>query len=84
MPAIIEFLSYNPLPPATTLAERLVRHRTSLGLTQKETSKRIGVDPCTLARWERGEREPTDAFLACVTRFLSELETRRSGLRRAG
>lgn len=26
MPAIIEFLGYNPLPPATNWAERLVRH----------------------------------------------------------
>jgi len=57
IPAIIEFLGYNPLPPATTWGEPLVRHRTSLGLTQNETARRIGVDPSTLARWERGERE---------------------------
>jgi len=31
MPAIIRFLGYNPLPKATTLGERLVRRRTSLG-----------------------------------------------------
>ena len=36
--------------------ERLVRRRTSLGLSQKEAAKRLGVDPGTLARWERGER----------------------------
>jgi transcriptional regulator with XRE-family HTH domain len=53
MPAIIQFLSYNPLPPAQTLAEQLVRHRTSLGLTQKEAAARLGLDPGTLARWER-------------------------------
>jgi transcriptional regulator with XRE-family HTH domain len=56
MPAIIEFLGYNPLPEAKNLAERLVRHRTSLGLTQRETAARIGVDQGTLARCERGER----------------------------
>ena len=32
----------------------------------------IGVDPSTLARWERGEREPTGAFLERVKRFLHE------------
>ncbi len=31
VPAIIEFLGYNPLPEGRTLGERLVRHRTTLG-----------------------------------------------------
>jgi transcriptional regulator with XRE-family HTH domain len=53
MPAIIE-LGYNPLRPATNWAERLIRHRMTHGLTQKESARRIGVDPSTLARWERG------------------------------
>jgi DNA-binding XRE family transcriptional regulator len=55
-PAIIEFLGYNPLPEPTTLGERLVRHRISLGMSQKEAAAEIGVDAATLARWERGER----------------------------
>jgi transcriptional regulator with XRE-family HTH domain len=54
IPAIIDFLGYNPLPAATTLAGRLVRHRTSLGLTQSESARRVGVDPGTLARWHGG------------------------------
>lgn len=37
----------------------MVRHRTSLGLSQKESARRLHVDPSTLAKWERGEREPT-------------------------
>ena len=74
MPAIIEFLGCNPLPPATNWAERLVRHRTTLGLTQGESARRIGVDPSTLARWERGERQPTGALLKRAERFLGTLE----------
>lgn len=62
MPAIIRFLSYNPLPPGTTWAERLVSCRTAMGITQEESARRIGVDQGTLARWERGEREPAGAF----------------------
>jgi transcriptional regulator with XRE-family HTH domain len=50
MPAIIRFLGYNPLPAADTLGGRLVRHRTSLGMTREEAAKRLGVDPGTLAR----------------------------------
>lgn len=78
MPAIIRFLGYNPLPPATGLADRLVQARAALGLTQKEAAARIGVDQCTLARWERGEREPTDGFAARVSRFLTVAEGQSS------
>lgn len=74
MPAIIEFLGYNPLPEAKGLDGQLVRHRTSLGLTQKQAAARIGVDAGTLARWERGEREPTGRHLALVERFLCDAE----------
>ena len=82
MPAIIRFLGYNPLALASTLAEQLVRQRTSLGLSQKESARQIGVDPATLARWERGEREPAGAFQARVKRFVLHGET--SDARRAG
>jgi transcriptional regulator with XRE-family HTH domain len=58
MPAIIRFLGYNPLPEAATLAEQLVRRRTALGKSQKESALKLGVDAGTLATWERGEREP--------------------------
>jgi transcriptional regulator with XRE-family HTH domain len=62
MPAIIHFLGYNPLPPSKGWTDRLVHVRTALGLSQRDAAARIGVDPCTLARWERGEREPNGAF----------------------
>jgi transcriptional regulator with XRE-family HTH domain len=74
MPAIIRFLGYNPLPPSDGWADRLVQCRTALGLTQSESAKRIGVDACTLARWERGEREPAGAFAARALQFLTAAE----------
>ena len=74
MPAIIRFLGYNPLPPSSSWADRLVLARTVLGLSQKEAAARFGVDQCTLARWERGEREPTGAFAAQALRFLNAAE----------
>ena len=70
MPAIIRFLGYNPLPPAKSMGGRLVRQRTSLGLSQKECAERLGVDSSTLAKWERGEREPAGAFAERAKRFL--------------
>ena len=54
MPAIIRFLGYNPMPEGKTWAERLVRRRTSLGLTQREAASKMAVDQGTLAKWERG------------------------------
>jgi len=46
--AVICFLGYNPLPEGHTLNGRLIRHRTSLGMTQEEAAKRLGVDPGAL------------------------------------
>ena len=82
MPAIISFLGYNPLPEVEGLGGRLVRQRTSLGLTQSEAAKLIGIDPSTLARWERGEKAPTGLLQARIERFLKEgdaADTRRAG-----
>jgi DNA-binding XRE family transcriptional regulator len=59
-PQIIRFLGYKPLPEGKTWGERLVRHRKSPGITQAEAARRIGVDQGTLAKWERGERQPKD------------------------
>jgi transcriptional regulator with XRE-family HTH domain/cell division protein FtsB len=84
MPAIIRFLGYNPLPPAKSWGERLVRHRTSLGMTRGEAAKHVGVDPGTLARWERGEREPAGVLLERVERFLDDAEAADLDTRRVG
>jgi transcriptional regulator with XRE-family HTH domain len=71
MPGIIRFLGYNPLPEANTFGERLVRQRTMLGLTQKETAQELGVDQGTLARWERDEQEPKNDHLRHVEQLLA-------------
>jgi len=53
------------------LGEQLVRQRTTLGLSQKEAARQLGVDPGTLARWERDEREPTGKLAALAERLLA-------------
>jgi transcriptional regulator with XRE-family HTH domain len=72
MPAIIRFLRYNPLPEGKTWGERLLRQRTMLGLSQKAVAGRLGVDPSTLAKWERGEGEPAGKLVARAERFLAQ------------
>ncbi len=71
MPAIIRFLGYNPLPEGSSLGARLVRQRTMLGLSQKAAAGRLGVDPGTLARWERGEGGPVGKLAARAQRLLA-------------
>jgi DNA-binding XRE family transcriptional regulator len=51
MPAIIRFLGYNPLPAAKSWGERLVRHRTSLGMTEERPRNTSASTP---ARWRGG------------------------------
>ena len=52
----------------------MVQCRTVLGLTQKESAHRMGVDPSTLAKWERGERVPTGDYAVRAERVLGAVE----------
>jgi len=74
----------SPASRAKTMTGRLRRHRTALGMTQKEAALEIGVDLGTLARWERGEREPAGAFLDRVLRFVAGRKVRCVSVRRVG
>ncbi len=58
MGAVVKFLGFNPFPKCDSVAQRLVNHRKALGMTQKAFAGQLGIDPSTLARWERGERKP--------------------------
>jgi transcriptional regulator with XRE-family HTH domain len=63
MPRVVKFLGFNPFTESDNLSHRLINHRKSRGITQKEFAQQLGVDPSTLARWERGERTPGAHFL---------------------
>jgi predicted transcriptional regulator len=69
------FLGHSPLPEEEDWGKRLVRRRTTLGLSQGVAARQLGVDQGTLAKWERGEREPAGSFLERALRFLDGGET---------
>ena len=69
MAVVGKFLGLNPLVDGDSLAQKLVNHRTALGVTQKRFATQIGVDPGTLARWERKEREPNDKQLQMLAKI---------------
>ena len=71
---IVEFLGYVPdVFPTDTLGERIVAARRLLGLTQKKLAHRLGVDPSTLGRWERGKGQPSKRLLERITAFPNSL-----------
>jgi transcriptional regulator with XRE-family HTH domain len=75
IPKIIKFLGYVPfnLQPKT-LGGKLLTYRKVLGVSQKELAQKLGVDPSTLARWERDEGKPSKSSLKeIVTRSLTSL-----------
>ena len=78
MPATISLRRVRFCTAPNTLAEQLVRQWTTLGMSQKEAIGQVGIDSVTLARWERGEREP----VGCSAEFL-RMRTHRA-VRRAG
>ena len=72
------------MPEAGGWGQRIVRQQASLGMTQKESARRLGVDQGTLARWERGEREPWGKLLDLVKRFLKDTDAPSTEAPRAG
>lgn len=71
VPKIITFLAYNHFAQPSTLSEKLKVSRQILGLTQRAMAKRLGVDPTTLAKWERGISKPTKRSLTIIQTWLS-------------
>ena len=71
LPKIVKFVGYRPAAESGSLGEQIVSSRRLLGLRQKDLAASLGVDPSTLARWERGEREPSKKFLERLTALLT-------------
>ena len=53
-------------PHKPALAAALTEARKSAGLTQPQVAHRIGVDPMTVSRWERGINPPDKAALIAL------------------
>ena len=75
MPAILQFLGYNPEQVANTQGERLKQRRIGLGMSRTDTAQALGVNPSTIARWERAEREPGGEFALRLNQFLEPQPT---------
>jgi transcriptional regulator with XRE-family HTH domain len=56
VPRIMRFLGYEPERRNVSPGDRLLACRRSRGLSQSEMARRLGIDPGTLSRWERGRQ----------------------------
>ncbi len=55
LPKVFDFLGYTPLQRnKTTLRGKIRQYRIENGLSLRRSAKEVGVDPGTLAKWERG------------------------------
>lgn len=55
MPAILQFLSYDPFPKPRGLTECLLRKRKLMGWPIREAAQHAGVDATSWGDWERGK-----------------------------
>ena len=55
MPALLQFLGYDPLPEPKTIPERLLAKRRAQGWSIREAARNVEVDPGTWRDWEQGK-----------------------------
>jgi len=55
IPAIVQFLGYDPFPEPKTTPQHLVARRRETGWSIREAAEAVGVDPGTWGNWERGQ-----------------------------
>jgi len=77
IPQIIGFLGYVPSigPQPKTLGEQIAARRWVLGLSREALATQFGVDPSTVADWEKGRNRPTEKSLETIEAFFWEMDT---------
>jgi transcriptional regulator with XRE-family HTH domain len=69
-PGIVRFLGYAPRAEPLTLADRIHAARMIRGLSQRKVADMLNLDPGTIAKYERGLREPQGKQLDKILRFV--------------
>lgn len=69
-PRIIQFLGYNPIPPAATRGQAVRRERLSRGWSRRQVGRQAGVDEATVRRIEDDRPGISRGHLARVLNAL--------------
>ena len=70
IPAVVEFLGYDPLPQPQAIPERLRQKRRQMGWGQWELAEHLGVDRSTVTAWEGGGTIMAKAHRRLIAHFL--------------
>ncbi|MHB9010697.1 MAG: helix-turn-helix domain-containing protein [Ignavibacteriaceae bacterium] len=72
---IIKFLGYIPFQlKLETVGGKIIAYRILNGLNQKKLAKQLGIDPTTLARWEKNKGKPHKDFLNEIVKSFKMYE----------
>lgn len=73
-PKLMVYLGYCPLPQCAGnghLGTQVRLHRVHRGLSIRAAACEIGVDPASLARWEKQENEPSPKYRRLLMAFTA-------------
>jgi transcriptional regulator with XRE-family HTH domain len=70
IPAILEFLDYDPFPKPKSVAEQLLAKRRTMGWSIREAATELGVDASTWRDWEHGKTILYRTHRVLVARLL--------------
>ena len=82
IPRLNQFLGLRPSQSTDSLGERLTAYRRSLGLSQGELARSLGVERCTVVRWETGRTCPCQGHLTTIETILDGPRLPRGGTAR--
>ena len=75
MPAIIQFIGYDPFSEPKTIEERMYATRRKMGWTITEAARALNVDPSAWGSWERTGHIPWKRYRVLLDDFLQTMNT---------
>jgi DNA-binding XRE family transcriptional regulator len=70
MPAVIRYLGYSPIDAGGSFGGSIKAMRRHMGISQRHLAMLLGVDPATLARWERNRSQPSEKLRPRLERLF--------------
>jgi transcriptional regulator with XRE-family HTH domain len=72
VPAVVQWLGYDPLPRARSFGSWMAIERSRRGLARRALAKALGWDENTVRKYEEGGRPPDGSRLAQLCAVLGE------------
>jgi len=79
IPAIIEWLGYDPFPVGETFGEQVTWKRKKAGLTRQRLAKRLGMNYGSIEQWERDVCKPLPTNLRKLERLIGKIKIAGDG-----